>query len=265
MVPAGRRIEIRLPSNITTGYSWVIGELTPGPIKPLGKVQYVPGKKAEGRIGVGGTSVLALVATEPGKANLRLEYRRPWEKDQRPERTFTVAFDVKPDPTPDRAGQLKAGLPSFFLELLYRGDQDKPFYAVVLQATELEKEYPPFTGTARVTEDEASRIVDCLAADGYLALAQGTAAAGLPVPLGPCYTLTVRANPAGPGRPAPEFHEDLGWGLPMLRRLDGLRKVLDGDAAKAMDALLGRMSGFRKAWSGAPATGPVPAPGPAAP
>ena len=44
------------------------------------------------------------------------------------------------------------------------------------------------------------------------------------------------------------FHEDLGWGLPMLKRLDGLRKVLDGDAAKEMDLLLGRLSGLRKQW-----------------
>ena len=34
----------------------------------------------------------------------------------------------------------------------------------------------------------------------------------------------------------------------MLKRLDGLRKVLDGDAAKGMDLLLGRLSGLRKQW-----------------
>jgi hypothetical protein len=41
---------------------------------------------------------------------------------------------------------------------------------------------------------------------------------------------------------------NLGWGLPLLRRLDGLRKVLDGDAAKGMDTLLGRLSGLRAQW-----------------
>jgi len=261
-VVAGRRIEIRLAANITTGYSWVIGELTPGPIKPLGDPQYVPHKRAEGMVGVGGTAVFALVGTEPGKANLRLDYKRPWEKDQPAERTFAVAFDVKPDPTPERAKQLKANLAGFSLELQYYGDQDKPFYAVLLQAAELEKEYPPFTEAARVTEEEASRIVDHLATEGYLALALGTAAAGLPAPLGPCYTLTVRARPAGGQGPPPEFREDLGWGPVMLGRLDGLRKVLDGQAAKAMDALLGRLSGYRKAWSGpsAPKAGAAPAP-----
>ena len=35
----------------------------------------------------------------------------------------------------------------------------------------------------------------------------------------------------------------------MLKRLDALRAVLDGDAAKKMDLLLGRLSGLRKAWT----------------
>ena len=50
------------------------------------------------------------------------------------------------------------------------------------------------------------------------------------------------------GAGGPEFYERLGWGLPLLSRLDGLRGVLDGDAAKAMDLLLGRLSGHRKEW-----------------
>lgn len=111
VVPAGRRIEIRLPSNITTGYSWVIGELTPGPIKPLGKVQYVPGKKAEGRLGVGGTSVLALVATEPGKANLRLEYRRPWEKDRAPSGRSPLPSTSSPIRRPTAPGNSRRACP----------------------------------------------------------------------------------------------------------------------------------------------------------
>ena len=58
------------------------------------------------------------------------------------------------------------------------------------------------------------------------------------------YSLVVRANDQG------KFivlEETLGWGKPMLTRLDGLRKVLDGDAAKEMDVLLGKLSEQRKA------------------
>ena len=44
------------------------------------------------------------------------------------------------------------------------------------------------------------------------------------------------------------FLGDLGWGMPMLKRLDGLRKVLGGEAASEMDLLLGRLAGHRREW-----------------
>jgi len=63
----------------------------------------------------------------------------------------------------------------------------------------------------------------------------------------PGYTLTLKAEEVALG-------EDLGWGLPMLRRLDALRTMLDGDAAKEMEFLLGRLSGLRAQWEkGGPA------------
>ena len=57
----------------------------------------------------------------------------------------------------------------------------------------------------------------------------------------PGYTLTVTTEERA-------LREDLGWGLPMLKRLDGLRKILDGDAAKGLDLLRGRLSGLREQW-----------------
>jgi inhibitor of cysteine peptidase len=150
-VVAGRRIEIRLASNITTGYSWTVAELTPGPVKQIGKAEYVPHPRAAGMVGVGGTNVFTFVGTAVGKANLRLEYRRPWEKDTPAAKTFAIGLDVKPDPTPERARQLKAGVETFWLELRYWGDQDKPFYSAILQVGELQGEYPPFVEAARVT------------------------------------------------------------------------------------------------------------------
>ena len=45
----------------------------------------------------------------------------------------------------------------------------------------------------------------------------------------------------------------------MLKRLDGLSKVLDGDAAKGMDFLLARLSGLRKQWEKDDVVEPKPA------
>ena len=62
-----------------------------------------------------------------------------------------------------------------------------------------------------------------------------------PDPKMPGYTMQVDVGQV-------VFYDDLGWGLPMLKRLDGLRKVLDGDAATQMDFLLGRLAGHRREW-----------------
>jgi len=242
-VVAGRKIEIRLPANPTTGYLWDVAELTPGPVRQIGKAEYAPDKRPAGVVGSGGTAVFTLIGEAAGKANLRLEYKRPFEKDKPPAKTFAIGFDVKADPAPERAKELKADLDTFFLEVRYWGDQDKPFYNAIFQAGELMGEYPPYVEAARVSKEQAERILGVLAEDGFLALAERTPTAGMPTPAGPCYILTVREKGTG------ELWRNLGWDGAMLRRLDGLRKAVDGDAAKALDTLLGRMSGLRKAWA----------------
>ena len=47
--------------------------------------------------------------------------------------------------------------------------------------------------------------------------------------------------------------EILFWDLAMLKRLDSIRKVLDGEAAKQMDALLERLAPLRQEWTKAAA------------
>ena len=42
--------------------------------------------------------------------------------------------------------------------------------------------------------------------------------------------------------------EHWGWNRDLVRRLDALRKVLDGNAGKAMDFLIGRLAGHRREW-----------------
>ena len=44
------------------------------------------------------------------------------------------------------------------------------------------------------------------------------------------------------------YDEDLGWNLKMLNRLDGLRRVLYGDAGKAMDRFLAQLQAQRREW-----------------
>jgi hypothetical protein len=146
----------------------------------------------------------------------------------------------------ERAAQLKAAVKLFRLDLAYHGEQDKPYYGLTLSVPVVPQlALDPFNPVVQISEEEAVRIIDRLAVDGFLDHAKNETP-GKP-PAGPCYTLAVRAG-ARAGA-APVYYEDLGWGAPMLQRLDDIRGVLKGKAAGAMDLLLGRLAGHRKEWA----------------
>jgi hypothetical protein len=145
----------------------------------------------------------------------------------------------------ERAARLKAEAKSFRLDLAYSGEQDKPYYGLTLSVPVVPRlAIDPFHPVVQISEEEAVRLIDHLTVDGFLDRARGEAP-GKP-PAGPCYTLTVRAD----GKSGPlVYHEDFGWGAPMLKRLDGIRGSLKGKAAEAMDLLLGRLGGHRMEWT----------------
>jgi hypothetical protein len=138
-----------------------------------------------------------------------------------------------------RAKELKDGIKTFQLKLLYQGDEDKPFYRLTLSVPPIDVGLVnPFDNVVQINEELANEIIDYLARDGFLTKAVDRRnKIRMLRAATPSYTLSVG-----------NFSEDLGWRLPMLKRLDGLRKILDGDAAKGMDRLLARLSGLRKQW-----------------
>ena len=146
---------------------------------------------------------------------------------------------------PKRTAQLKAAAKSFRLDLLYHGDQDKPYYRLTLSVPVVPQlAIDPFHPIVQITEDEAVKVIDQLAVEGFLEQAKEKAP-GKVVDKQPCYTLSVRA---GDKAEAVEYSENLGWGLPMYKRLEGIKAVLPGKAAKSMDPLLARLEGHRKEW-----------------
>jgi hypothetical protein len=145
----------------------------------------------------------------------------------------------------ERAAQLKAAAKFFRLDLHYHGDQDKPYYGLTLSVPVVDQAaLDPFHPIVQISEEEAVKIIDHLAGDGFLDQAQDKAP-GKPAGQ-PCYTLTVRTTGKGE---AVVYDENLGWNAPMLKRLDGIKVILTGNAAKAMDLLLGRLAGHRKEWA----------------
>jgi inhibitor of cysteine peptidase len=92
-VQVGKEVRISLASNRTTGYQWKLAQPVNGAVLQLVSSQYVaPGEKMPG---AGGTEVWVFKAVGPGKADIHLEYVRPWEKGQAPARTATYSVEVK--------------------------------------------------------------------------------------------------------------------------------------------------------------------------
>jgi inhibitor of cysteine peptidase len=90
---AGDTLIVTLPSNPSTGYSWTVaGE--PAPLK-LQKSTFHK-KTADSKVvGASGTSLLRFAATSSGIANLTLVYRRSWEYNAPPLKTFSVRVNVR--------------------------------------------------------------------------------------------------------------------------------------------------------------------------
>jgi hypothetical protein len=148
-----------------------------------------------------------------------------------------------------RVHLLKANLPSGFELRLWPNlsNVEKPFYALTLTVAPVpgEDRSNPFVRRVQITKEQAGKIIDHLAVEGFLAQAvdrQNPPAIPDKWPEG--YVLEVSTCPSG----LTSLVEPLGWNGKMLKRLDDLRKALEGDAGKGMDLLVGRLGGLRVAW-----------------
>jgi hypothetical protein len=152
----------------------------------------------------------------------------------------------------ERAATLKNRIKRFTLDLHYYGTQKSGRYFSMSLSVPTSPVYGAAFGEldAHITEAQAGRIIDYLAVEGMLDQARSIEPPNPPFEPAqrPAYVLKLSDH----------YAQDLGWGLPMLERIEGLRKVLDGNAAKAMDQWQERLAEQRRAWEAA-ATGTQPA------
>ena len=85
----GERFVISLPSNPTTGYAWSFAAPYDEDVLILSSDQFANPEDQE-LAGAPGKRILTFSVVGPGKSGIRLEYKRPWERNARPERVFQL-------------------------------------------------------------------------------------------------------------------------------------------------------------------------------
>jgi len=127
---------------------------------------------------------------------------------------------------------------------------------LVLYPSNGESSFFPTIEVAYLSPEQHRAIIDYLAVEGFLDNAASYDMAD-PQYKGP--TIVLRAY-SGKGF----YDENLGWNPKMLRRLDGLQKLLNGDAGKAMGKFLAQIKAQQEEREPAPSTSSAQATQPAA-
>lgn len=90
---SGGTLIVKLKSNPSTGYSWAVAG-DPSPLK-LEKTTYRKNTSSSKVVGAPGVQVFQFGASSAGMATLQLIYRRSWEYNVQPAKTFKVRVDVR--------------------------------------------------------------------------------------------------------------------------------------------------------------------------
>ncbi len=88
----GDTLVISLDGNITTGYNWIPAPQNPELLKQVEAAQVTPQSDLPG---APGKIVLHFKAAAKGQTLLHLDYKRSFEKDTAPEKTFEVTVVVR--------------------------------------------------------------------------------------------------------------------------------------------------------------------------
>jgi inhibitor of cysteine peptidase len=90
---SGGTLIVKLKSNPSTGYSWAVAG-DPSPLK-LERTSYRKNTSSSKVVGAPGVQVFQFDASSAGMATLQLIYRRSWEYNVQPAKTFKVKFEIR--------------------------------------------------------------------------------------------------------------------------------------------------------------------------
>ncbi|WP_028325677.1 protease inhibitor I42 family protein [Desulfatirhabdium butyrativorans] len=89
-------VSIELASNPTTGFLWKVVRIDPAMARIDPGQSYVPDRVPPGIVGSGGKTIFPLRLLRPGKTEIVLEYRRPFENKPEPEKQVTFRLEIVP-------------------------------------------------------------------------------------------------------------------------------------------------------------------------
>lgn len=88
MLPESGLVALKLDSNPSTGYGWEMS-CSSKAVSKVGSSFTIPSSD-DTRVGVPGTEIMVLAVTQPGAYNIRMDYKRSWEKLSLQSFSFTV-------------------------------------------------------------------------------------------------------------------------------------------------------------------------------
>ena len=87
-LPESGLVALKLDSNPSTGYGWEMS-CTSKAVSKVGSSFTIPNAD-DGRVGAPGVEIMVLAVTQPGSYNIRMDYKRSWEKLSLQSFSFTV-------------------------------------------------------------------------------------------------------------------------------------------------------------------------------
>ena len=91
----GDTLVVKLPANLTTGFSWIVVTKANTTLRMSGQPEYSANNRHPTLVGAGGTQTFRFIATRPDSIALTFHYKRSWEKDAPPARTYILNVTVK--------------------------------------------------------------------------------------------------------------------------------------------------------------------------
>ncbi|MGM0367836.1 MAG: protease inhibitor I42 family protein [Actinomycetota bacterium] len=86
-------VKIKLESNPSTGYSWVMSDKVDSTVISVTNTEYIESEESEEKLGAGGYEIFTLKSISKGKTPVILNYERSWEQ-AKPEKIFKVTISV---------------------------------------------------------------------------------------------------------------------------------------------------------------------------